>query len=312
MGGGAAIAQDDHDYTLGPRDTLRIDVFNQPDLSGRYTVGTDGALSFPLIGRIAASGTTLRKFEQALTDSLAAGYLRNPRVSVTVEDYQSQRVFIVGEVRQPGAYPLAGELRLLELLALAGSVTASAAEQVVVVRAGTEGPVLPEDGAGVETVRVELGALQNGDLSENLALRHGDTVFVPEADVVYVFGEVHNPGRYPIRADTIVLQALSLAGGEHGVRRPQPDPHPSDVGWRAGGTQGGSRSEGAARRHHSGSAEVLLIPDGDTRTRRVRRRLGLRGRRAARPRLSPRALQAALGWGSPSSRWSSRARSFTS
>lgn len=211
--GGAAIAQDDHDYTLGPRDTLRIDVFNQPDLSGRYTVGTDGALSFPLIGRIAASGTTLRNFEQALTDSLAAGYLRNPRVSVTVEDYQSQRVFIVGEVRQPGAYPLAGELRLLELLALAGSVTASAAEQVVVVRAGTEGPVLPEDGAGVETVRVELGALQNGDLSENLALRHGDTVFVPEADVVYVFGEVHNPGRYPIRADTIVLQALSLAGG---------------------------------------------------------------------------------------------------
>ena len=213
--GPVAVAQENRDYTLGPRDTLRIDVFNQPDLSGRYTVGTDGALSFPLIGRIAAGGTTLRDFERALVDSLAAGYLRNPRVSVTVEDYQSQRVFIVGEVRQPGAYPLAGELRLLELLALAGSVTASAAEQVVVVRAGggTEGPVLPEDGAGVETVRVELGALQNGDLSENLALRHGDTVFVPEADVVYVFGEVHNPGRYPIRADTIVLQALSLAGG---------------------------------------------------------------------------------------------------
>ena len=211
----AAVAQEEHDYTLGPRDTLRIDVFNQPDLSGRYTVETDGALSFPLIGRIAAGGTTLRDFEQALVDRLAAGYLRKPRVSVTVEDYKSQRVFIVGEVRQPGAYPLAGELRLLELLALAGSVTPSAAEQVVVVRAGagTEGPVLPEDGADAETVRVELGALQDGDLSENLALRHGDTVFVPEADVVYVFGEVHNPGRYPIRGDTIVLQALSLAGG---------------------------------------------------------------------------------------------------
>ena len=210
-----AVAQEDHDYTLGPRDTLRIDVFNQPDLSGRYTVETDGALSFPLIGWIAAGGTTLRVFEQALVDRLAAGYLRKPRVSVTVEDYNSQRVFIVGEVRHPGAYPLAGELRLLELLALAGSVTPSAAEQVVVVRAGagTEGPVLPEGGAGVETVRVELGALQDGDLSDNLALRHGDTVFVPEADVVYVFGEVHNPGRYPILGDTIVLQALSLAGG---------------------------------------------------------------------------------------------------
>lgn len=208
-------AQDDQDYTIGPRDTLRIEVFNQPDLGGRYTVETDGALSFPLIGRIAAGGSTVRAFERALLDRLSAGYFRNPRVTVSVEAYNSQRVFIVGEVREPGAYALAGEMRLIELLALAGSATPAAAGEAVVVRAGvgTDGPVLPRDGGGAETLRVDLDALETGDLSQNVRLRDGDTVFVPEADVVYVFGEVRNPGRYPIRNGTIVLQALSLAGG---------------------------------------------------------------------------------------------------
>ena len=208
-------AQDDQDYAIGPRDTLRIEVFNQPDLGGRYTVETDGALSFPLIGRIAAGGSTVRAFEQALVDRLSAGYFRNPRVTVSVEAYNSQRVFIVGEVRQPGAYTLAGEMSLIELLALAGSTTATAAGEAVVVRAGAgaDRPVLPQDREGAETLRVDLGALETGDLSQNVSLRHGDTVFVLEADVVYVFGEVRNPGRYPIRNGTIVLQVLSLAGG---------------------------------------------------------------------------------------------------
>lgn len=208
-------AQDDQDYTIGPRDTLRIEVFNQPDLGGRYTVETDGALSFPLIGRIAAGGSTVGAFERALVDRLGAGYFRNPRVTVSVEAYNSQRVFIVGEVRDPGAYALAGEMRLIELLALAGSATPAAAGEAVVVRSesGANRPVLPRDNRRAETLHVDLDALETGDLSQNVRLRDGDTVFVPEADVVYVFGEVRNPGRYPIRNGTIVLQALSLAGG---------------------------------------------------------------------------------------------------
>ena len=205
----------EQDYRIGPRDTLRIDVFNQPDLGGRYTVETDGTLAFPLIGRVAVAGYTVRTFEQALADRLSAGYFRDPRVTVAVDAYNSQRVFIVGEVRQPGAYPLAGEMRVLELLALAGSVTSAASREAVVVRAeaGSDGPTLPRDRVDAETLRVDLGALETGDLAQNVALRHGDTVFVPEADVVYVFGEVRNAGRYPIRKDTIVLHALSLAGG---------------------------------------------------------------------------------------------------
>ena len=210
-----AAAPDDQNYIIGPRDTLRIDVFDQPDLGGRYSVELDGSVSFPLIGRIAAGGTTVREFEQALIERLSDGYFRDPRVTVAVEEYNSQRVFIVGEVRRPGAYPLSGEMRLVELLAFGGGATPTAAGVALVVHAenGGEAPALPGEDGVAASVEVDLDALETGDLSQNVVLRDGDTVFVPEADVVYVFGEVRNPGRYPIRHDTVVLQVLSLAGG---------------------------------------------------------------------------------------------------
>ena len=208
-------ARADTAYSIGPGDVLSIRVFNQADLSGPYTVETDGAVSFPLIGRIAARGLTVRAFEQALRDRLAAGYFRNPRVSVSIAEYRSQRVFIVGEARQPGVFPLTGAMGVIELLALAGGTTPLASGEVVVVRAGRPagGPVLPDDPADAATFRVDLEAIERGDFSQDVTLRHGDTIFVPRADVVYVFGEVREPGQYPVRRGTTVLQVLSLAGG---------------------------------------------------------------------------------------------------
>ena len=211
----AMAAQEPQDYLLGARDVLQVQVFNQPDLSGLYPVEADGSLSFPLVGRIAAGDRTVRQFEQALRERLAAGYFRNPRVSVTVAEYHSRRVFIVGEVRQPGTYPLTGAMGLVELLALAMGTTPLAAGEAVVARAAGEvsGPVLPGNEGDTETLRVDLEALTAGDMSQNVTVHHGDTIFVPRADVVYVFGEVRNPGQYSIRNGTTVLQALSLAGG---------------------------------------------------------------------------------------------------
>lgn len=208
-------ARADAAYTIGPGDVLSIRVFNQADLSGPYTVETDGAVSFPLIGRIVARELTVRAFEQALRDRLAAGYFRNPRVSVSIAEYRSQRVFIVGEARQPGVFPLTGAMGVIELLALAGGTMPLASAEVVVVRAGTPagGPLLPDDPADAATFRVDLEAIERGDFSQDVTLRHGDTIFVPRADVVYVFGEVREPGQYPVRRGTTVLQVLSLAGG---------------------------------------------------------------------------------------------------
>jgi polysaccharide export outer membrane protein len=206
-----------NNYIVGPQDVLTITLFDQQDLSGKYTVEADGTFTFPLIGRVTAGGQTLRDVERALRKELANGFFKNPQVSVAVEQYRSQRVFVMGEVRSPGPYPLVGDMTLIEALARAGSTTEHAAGEALIVRSSAAGrvagPVLPEQEGGADVVRVDIKALQSGRLSRNVALRDGDTIFVPRAELVYVFGQVNNPGAYTLQGGTTVLQALSLAGG---------------------------------------------------------------------------------------------------
>ena len=204
------------DYVIGPQDVLTIQVFDQQDLGGKYTVEADGTFSFPLIGRIKAGGLTLRAFETALKAKLADGYFKNPQVTVAVEQYRSQRVFVMGEVRQPGPVPLTGGMTLIEALARAGSTLPTSSGEVTIVRApqGAKGPITPDAAApGVQTFRATIRDLESGQLKQNIELRDGDTIFVPRAELIYIFGQVKNPGSYGIQKDTTVLQALSLAGG---------------------------------------------------------------------------------------------------
>jgi polysaccharide export outer membrane protein len=210
-----ALAQSAGDYVIGAQDVLTIQVFDQADLGGKYTVEADGSFSFPLIGRVTAGGLTLRSFEGELKKKLADGYFRNPQVTVAVEQYRSQRVFVMGEVRAPGPVPLTGGMTLIEALARAGSTQPTASGEVAVVRApqGAKGPVLPNQEAASEVFSASIRDLESGSLSQNIELRDGDTIFVPRAETMYVFGQVKNPGGYAVQKDTSVLQALSLAGG---------------------------------------------------------------------------------------------------
>src|SRR5437868_1517482 len=200
-------------YVIGPQDVLAINVFDQADLGGKYTVESDGTFSFPLIGRVKAGGLTLREFEQELRKQLADGFFTNPQVSVSVEQYRSQRVFVVGEVRQPGPVPLTGGMTLIEALARAGSTLPSSSGEVAVVRLkdhnSVAGPTLPGAKEATEVIRVSMRTLESGAMSQNVELQDGDTIFVPRAESVYVSGQVKNPGLYPIQTDTTVLQALS-------------------------------------------------------------------------------------------------------
>jgi polysaccharide biosynthesis/export protein len=206
-----------NNYIVGPQDVLAITLFDQQDLSGKYTVEADGTFTFPLIGRVKAGGMSLRDVEQALRTQLSDGFFKNPQVSVSVEQYRSQRIFVVGEVRAPGPYPLVGDMTLIEALARAGSTTEHAAGEALIVRSSdgsrSTGPVLPDQKNGADVIRVDIKALQSGRLSENAILRDGDTIFVPRAELVYVFGHVHSPGAYTLQSGVTVLQALSLAGG---------------------------------------------------------------------------------------------------
>ena len=110
-------------------------VFDQPDLSGKYTVELDGTFTFPFVGRVNGGRRTIRAFEAALRASLADGFFKNPQVTVAVEAYRSQRVFVVGEVKMPGALPVTGGLTLMEAIARAGSTRAEDASDDVGDRA---------------------------------------------------------------------------------------------------------------------------------------------------------------------------------
>src|SRR5262245_52886419 len=205
-----AVAQTD--YLIGPQDVLSITVFGEPEFSNKYTVEQDGTFTYPALGRIKAGGLTLKALEEEIRRQLADGFFRNPQVAVKVDDYKSQRILVMGEVRSPGPLTLKAGMTLLEAIAEAGSTTPSASDEVVIVRPRQKPRAEAGDGEA-ELIRVSLAKIQSGDLSMNLTLRDDDTVRVPKAESVYVFGEVKNPNGYIVPPGTNVLQAITLAGG---------------------------------------------------------------------------------------------------
>ena len=209
------VAPPVNDYVVGPQDALIITSYDQPSLTGRFIVEADGSFTYPMIGRVRAGGLTLRQLEAELKTRLTEeGLFNNPQIAVAIEEYKSQKIFIVGEVRSPGVYPLTGKMYLVEALAIAGStLPTSSGEAVIVQSAANSGSQRPGDKQD-HVVRVNLRDLENGVFSQNLALSGGETIFVLRAESIYVFGQVKNPGAYPLQQkDTTVLQALSLAGG---------------------------------------------------------------------------------------------------
>jgi polysaccharide export outer membrane protein len=210
------LAGQQTDYVLGPQDVFSVTVWGQGGGSERFTVEADGTFTYPLLGRLRAGGLTARQIQDELAQRLRDGYFKDPRVTVVIEEYRSQRIFIVGEVKSPGTYSLTGPMTLLEALALAGSTTSDAAGVAVVRRradgAASAGPVTTSS-EGVTEIRADLTAMQEGVLASNPVLRDGDTIAVPRLAPVYVFGHVGRPGEYSIGRDATIRQLLSLAGG---------------------------------------------------------------------------------------------------
>lgn len=197
-------------YVLGAQDVVTITVLGEEDLSRKYTIEQDGTFTFPLIGRVMAKGLTLQALEEELKKKLIEGkFFKSPEITVAVDTYQSQRIMIWGEVNQPSEYQLTGDMTLLSALAKAGSVTANAGREAVIVRAPKRGAASAEP----EIIRVDLAELQAGNMALNVPLRDGDTINVPRAQSVFVYGHVKNPGGYPVNDGMTVLQVLSLAGG---------------------------------------------------------------------------------------------------
>jgi polysaccharide export outer membrane protein len=202
------------EYTVGPQDRLSIAVVDEPTLTKVVTVGSDGTFDYPYIGLVKAGGVSLRALQQDITARLKEKYLRNPQVSIEVETYRSQVVYVWGQVRLPGAVTLMGNTNLTEALAKAGSPTPDAGSYIEINRRPREVPAGTDPATVAKPVpeRVSMADLQSGR-AQSIILADGDTVFVPKAETFFVTGFVKNGGPFLHDATVTVSRAISMAGG---------------------------------------------------------------------------------------------------
>lgn len=192
---------------LGPGDSVRITVFQNPDLSSETRISDRGSIVFPLVGEVKLSGLTVAEAGSRIAEQLKRGnFIVNPQVTVAVIQVRSRLVYVLGEVIRPGTYPLEdSSTRLTDILTLAGGVSATGGNIVTVV--------LTRNGKS-EKREIDVPAMfRSGNLSENIVVENGDTLYVQRAPVFYIYGEVQHAGVYRLEPNMVVMQALSLGGG---------------------------------------------------------------------------------------------------
>ena len=193
-------------FTIGAGDTVQIDVLGRPELLARSNVSGDGRITAALLGPVNVAGMTPAQAAEKLSAAYRDGqYLVLPQVTVTLIEYQSQQLTVLGEVRTPGRFPMRTRLSVLDGIALSGGITDTGASTAYLLR--------PEDSV-VTRYEIDLDALiQSGAGQQYFELIAGDTLVVPKAQLFYIYGEVKSPNAYKLKPGMTVIQALSLAGG---------------------------------------------------------------------------------------------------
>jgi polysaccharide export outer membrane protein len=180
-------------YRLGSNDVIRVQVFGEDDLTIEGKVGGDGRMTFPLVGPLQVVGRTAQEVGDDFTAKLAAGYLRQPKVTVSIIRYRN--FYISGEVKTPGAYPYEDGLTVQKAVSWAGGLTEKA------------------DKAGMTVIRVNENKLDTLPVELDALIRPDDVIIVAHAQKIYVSGEVKTPGGFPYEKGLTMHKAITLAGG---------------------------------------------------------------------------------------------------
>jgi polysaccharide export outer membrane protein len=194
-------------YRLALGDTIKITVFQAPDLSLEARITEAGVISYPLLGSVNLAGLTVSEAEQRIAKGLRDGnFVRAPQVSISIVQARGNQVSVLGQVGKPGRYPLeTGEVRLTDMLATAGGVVQGGSDTVVVV--GTRN----NQGYRVEIdLPSVFGANHRG---ADVLLQNGDVIWVERAPTIYMYGEVQRPGALRLERSMTVMQALASVGG---------------------------------------------------------------------------------------------------
>jgi polysaccharide export outer membrane protein len=207
-----------NEYRLGSGDVVRISVFQNPELTLETRVTEGGVVSYPLLGSVRIGGQTVTAAEKLIADGLRNGnFVKSPQVTLVVMQVRGNQASVLGQVNRPGRYPLeVADMRLTDLLALAGGTAQGGADTVVVT--GTR------NGQPFRTA-VDLPAMfAEGGLAKNMFILNGDTVWVDRQPMVYIYGEVQRPGPMRLEREMTLMQALATGGGltlrgtEKGIR----------------------------------------------------------------------------------------------
>lgn len=222
------------DYRLGPGDILEVSVFDVPELNVSAKVRDSGMIALPLIGAFSAQGETERSFQRKLENKLSE-FVISPQAGVTVTEYGSQRVAVLGAVNEPGTYSLKrGRNSLLEVLGEAGGISEKAGNYLnFIPRESAQGraqmgrthPVQQMAGVRIRSGSPQPGSAQgtevllddilgsSGSVPVHLPVFGGDMIIVPEAGKVLIEGEVERRGSYDLAQRMTLLGALASAGG---------------------------------------------------------------------------------------------------
>ncbi|MBC7506613.1 MAG: polysaccharide biosynthesis/export family protein [Sandarakinorhabdus sp.] len=202
VGSGAARAQEAPGYVLGADDTVQVVVYGQTEFNITTRIKSDGTIVMPLIGAVKASGQTNIGLAKTISDSLEkGGLLKSPIVNVEILNYLSKSVNVAGKVTTPGILPLDRPYRALEALLKTGWMRDAGASYVYLRRSGQA------------EVRLDVDELVRGGPEKDPLLRPGDTLFVPDADLAFLTGQVTRPGSFAITPNMTIRQALAGAGG---------------------------------------------------------------------------------------------------
>jgi len=191
--------------SLEAGDLIEVNVYNVPELATKARISSAGDVYLPLIDSVHVAGLTAEEAEGIIQKRLSdGGFVKNPHVTLFVDQYASQGASVLGEVSRPGVYPVLGEQRLFDLVSAAGGFTEKAGRGITIThRSQTDKPV---------TVPLSRNVADNPE--SNVPIFPGDTVIVHKADLVYVVGDVGRPSGFLMgRGRLTVLQAIALAGG---------------------------------------------------------------------------------------------------
>ena len=205
--GTPALTAPSAEYRLAAGDVIRITVFQNADLTLEARISEAGSISYPLLGTVRVGGLTGAQAEKLIADGLRSGnFVKAPQVSILISQVRGNQVSVLGQVGRPGRYPIeTAELRLTDLLALAGGIGPAGGDVVTVVGTRNGKPF---------RVKVDLPKVfideQRG---QDVLLRNDDVVWVDRAPTIFVYGEVQRPGAHRLERGLTVMQALATVGG---------------------------------------------------------------------------------------------------